>query len=81
MTATPAASDEIELQATSVGRSISHRLDPRFQVVGPHGGRFDGPLRDTVIVPPHSPVWWRSISTSSTSGSSTAITSPSGPRA
>jgi FtsP/CotA-like multicopper oxidase with cupredoxin domain len=28
-----------------------------FQVVGSRGGRFAGPLRDTVIVPPHTPVF------------------------
>lgn len=27
-----------------------------FQVVGSRGGRFSGPMRDTVIVPPHTPV-------------------------
>ena len=28
-----------------------------FQVVGSRGGRFAGPVRDTVIVPPHTPVF------------------------
>lgn len=28
-----------------------------FQVVGSRGGRFSGPMRDTVIVPPHTPVF------------------------
>ncbi|MCM0018560.1 MAG: multicopper oxidase domain-containing protein [Tagaea sp.] len=28
----------------------------RFQVVGTRAGRYPGPVRDTVIVPPHSPV-------------------------
>ena len=28
-----------------------------FQVVGGRGGRFVGPVRDTVIVPPHTPVF------------------------
>lgn len=27
-----------------------------FQVVGSRAGRFSGPLRDTVIVPPHTPI-------------------------
>ncbi|KAF0226397.1 MAG: multicopper oxidase type [Beijerinckiaceae bacterium] len=27
-----------------------------FQVVGGRGGRFSGPVRDTMIVPPHTPV-------------------------
>ena len=31
------------------------RLPYRF-LVGSHGGRFAGPMRDTVIVPPHTPV-------------------------
>ena len=33
-----------------------HLHGHHFQVVGTRGGRFAGPLRDTVIVPPHTPV-------------------------
>ena len=28
-----------------------------FQVIGGPGGRFSGPVRDTIIVPPHTPVF------------------------
>jgi FtsP/CotA-like multicopper oxidase with cupredoxin domain len=34
-----------------------HLHGHHFQVVGGRGGRFAGPVRDTVIVPPHSPVF------------------------
>ena len=33
-----------------------HLHGHHFQVVGSRGGRFSGPVRDTVIVPPHTPV-------------------------
>ncbi|MBL8573012.1 MAG: multicopper oxidase domain-containing protein [Hyphomicrobiaceae bacterium] len=33
-----------------------HLHGHHFQVVGTRGGRFAGPMRDTVIVPPHTPV-------------------------
>ena len=33
-----------------------HLHGHHFQVVGSRAGRFSGPVRDTVIVPPHSPV-------------------------
>lgn len=33
-----------------------HLHGHHFQVVGTRGGRFAGPTRDTVIVPPHTPV-------------------------
>ena len=33
-----------------------HLHGHHFQVVGGRGGRFSGPMRDTVIVPPHTPV-------------------------
>lgn len=33
-----------------------HLHGNRFQVVGTRAGRYQGPVRDTVIVPPHSPV-------------------------
>jgi FtsP/CotA-like multicopper oxidase with cupredoxin domain len=33
-----------------------HLHGHHFQVIGTRGGRFAGPLRDTVIVPPHTPV-------------------------
>ncbi|MDK9695393.1 MAG: multicopper oxidase domain-containing protein [Siculibacillus sp.] len=33
-----------------------HLHGHHFQVVGSRGGRFAGPMRDTVIVPPHTPV-------------------------
>lgn len=33
-----------------------HLHGHHFQVVGSRAGRFQGPLRDTVIVPPHTPV-------------------------
>lgn len=33
-----------------------HLHGHHFQVVGTRGGRFAGPVRDTVIVPPHTPV-------------------------
>jgi FtsP/CotA-like multicopper oxidase with cupredoxin domain len=33
-----------------------HLHGHHFQVVGSYGGRFAGPMRDTVIVPPHTPV-------------------------
>lgn len=34
-----------------------HLHGHHFQVVGSRGGRFSGPVRDTVIVPPHTPVF------------------------
>ena len=33
-----------------------HLHGHHFQVIGTRGGRFAGPVRDTVIVPPHTPV-------------------------
>lgn len=33
-----------------------HLHGHHFQVVGSRAGRFSGPIRDTVIVPPHTPV-------------------------
>jgi FtsP/CotA-like multicopper oxidase with cupredoxin domain len=33
-----------------------HLHGHHFQVIGVGGRRFSGPIRDTVIVPPHTPV-------------------------
>jgi FtsP/CotA-like multicopper oxidase with cupredoxin domain len=50
--------ERVELQFMNPSSMMHpmHLHGHHFQVVATRGGRFSGPLRDTVIVPPHTPV-------------------------
>jgi FtsP/CotA-like multicopper oxidase with cupredoxin domain len=50
--------ERVELQFMNPSSMMHpmHLHGHHFQVVATRGGRFSGPLRDTVIVPPHAPV-------------------------
>jgi FtsP/CotA-like multicopper oxidase with cupredoxin domain len=50
--------ERVELQFMNPSSMMHpmHLHGHHFQVVATRGGRFAGPLRDTVIVPPHTPV-------------------------
>ena len=47
---------EIMFMNPSMMMHPMHLHGHHFQVVGSRAGRFPGPLRDTIIVPPHTPV-------------------------